>query len=134
MHALDRALTRILKIGVKTLPSRKSWSFTIHFHWHFSKSWSQIQKVGVKNSKFGVNETSDWTVFNTSFNEEKCLHLSVLIYSNIYWGPNGHFSSLFVIGSFTCILGLYILCLMLITLTEWFCTVVYILLYVRFLL
>ena len=26
-----------------------------------------------------------------------------------------------VIGSFTCILCLYILCLMLITLTEWFC-------------
>ena len=40
------------------LPSRKSWSFTIQFYWHFSKSWSQIQKVGVKNSKFGVNETS----------------------------------------------------------------------------
>ena len=75
-----------------------------------------------------------WTVFNTSFNEEKCLHLSVMIFSNIYWGPNGHYSSLFVIGSFTCILGVYILCLMLITLTEWFCTVVYISLYVRFLL
>ena len=41
------------------LPSRKSWSFTIQLYWHFSKSWSQIQKVGVKNSKFGVNETSD---------------------------------------------------------------------------
>ena len=48
---VTRALTRILKIGVKTLPSRKS--FTIHFYWPFSKSWSQIQKVGVKNSKFG---------------------------------------------------------------------------------
>ena len=53
-----RALTRILKIGVKTIPYRKSWSFTIHFYWHFLKSWSQIQEVGVKNSKFGVNETS----------------------------------------------------------------------------
>ena len=53
-----RALTRILKIGVKMLPSRKSWSFTIQFYWHLSKSWSQIKKVGVKNSKFGVNETS----------------------------------------------------------------------------
>ena len=54
-----RALTRILKIGVRTLPSRKSWSFSIHFYWHFSKSWSQIQKVGVKNSIFGVNESSE---------------------------------------------------------------------------
>ena len=54
-----RALTRILKIGVRKLPSRKSWSFSIHFYWHFSKSWSQIQKVGVKNSIFGVNESSD---------------------------------------------------------------------------
>ena len=40
-------------------PSRKSWSFTIHLYWDFSKSWSQIQKVGVNYSKFGVNETSD---------------------------------------------------------------------------
>ena len=39
-------------------PSRKSWSFTIPLYWDFSKSWSQIQKVGVNNSKFGVNETS----------------------------------------------------------------------------
>ena len=39
-------------------PSRKSWSFTIHLYWDFSKSWSQIQKVGVNYSKFGVNETS----------------------------------------------------------------------------
>ena len=60
----SRALTRILNIGVKTLPTRKSWSFTIHFYWHFSKSWSQIQKVGVKNSKFGVNETSGINVLN----------------------------------------------------------------------
>ena len=65
-----------------------------------------------------------WTVFDTSFNGEKCIHLSVLIYSNIYLGPHGHYSSLLVIGSFTCILCLYILCLMLITLTEWFCTVI----------
>ena len=50
---MGRALIRILKIGVKTLPSRKSWSFTIHFYWHLSKSWSQIQKVG-------VSETSEW--------------------------------------------------------------------------
>ena len=42
-----------------------------------------------------------WTVFNTSFNGEKCFHLSVLIYSNIYWGPHGHYSSLLVIGSLT---------------------------------
>ena len=40
------------------LPSRKSLSFSIHFYWHFSKSWSQIQKVGVKYSIFGVNESS----------------------------------------------------------------------------
>ena len=53
-----RALTRILKIGVKMAPSRKSWSFTIHLYWNFSKSWSQIQKVGVNYSKFGVNESS----------------------------------------------------------------------------
>ena len=53
-----RALTRIWKIGVQMLPSRISWSFTIQFHKHFSKSWSQIQKVGGKNSKFGANETS----------------------------------------------------------------------------
>ena len=65
-----------------------------------------------------------WTVFNTSFNGEKYFHLSVLIYSNIYWGPHEHYSSLLVIGLFTCILCLYILCLMLITLTEWFCTVI----------
>ena len=38
--------------------SRYSWSFTIHLYWDFSKSWSQIQKVGVNYSKFGVNETS----------------------------------------------------------------------------
>ena len=42
----SRALTRILKIGVKMAPSRKSWSFTIYLYWDFSKSWSQIQKVG----------------------------------------------------------------------------------------
>ena len=65
-----------------------------------------------------------WTVFNTSFNGEKCFHLSVMNYSNTYWGAHGHYSSLLVIGSFTCILCLYILCLMLITLTEWFCTVI----------
>ena len=58
MVAIGRALTRILKIAVKVLPSRKIWSLTIQFYWYFSKSWSQIQKVGVKNSKFGVNETS----------------------------------------------------------------------------
>ena len=58
LQVLIRALTRILKIGVRTLPSRKSWSFSIHFYWHFSKSWSQIQKVEVKNSIFGVNESS----------------------------------------------------------------------------
>ena len=39
-------------------PSRNSWSFSIHLYWDFSKSWSQIQKVGVNYSKFGVNETS----------------------------------------------------------------------------
>ena len=40
-------------------PSRDSWSFSIHLYmyWDFSKSWSQIQKVGVNYSKFGVNET-----------------------------------------------------------------------------
>ena len=53
-----RALTRILKIGVKMAPSRNSWSLTIHLYWNFSKSWCQIQKVGVNYSKFGVNETS----------------------------------------------------------------------------
>ena len=58
-----RALTRILKIGVKMAPSRNSWSFTIRLYWDFSKSWSQIQKVGVNYSKFGVNETSDYTSF-----------------------------------------------------------------------
>ena len=52
------ALTRILKIVVKMAPCRKSWSFTIHLYWDFSKSWSQIQKVGVNYSKIGVNETS----------------------------------------------------------------------------
>ena len=65
-----------------------------------------------------------WAVFNTSFNGEKCFHFSVLIYSNIYWGPHGHYSSRLVIGSFTCILCLYILGLMFITLIEWFCTVI----------
>ena len=68
------------------------------------------------------------TVFNTSFTGEKCFHLSVLIYSNIYWGPHGHghghYSSLLAIESFACILCLYVLCLILITLTEWFCTVI----------
>ena len=59
-----------------------------------------------------------WTVFNTSFNGEKGFHLSVLICSYIYWGSHGHYSSLLVIGSFTCILLLYILCIMLITLTR----------------
>ena len=39
-------------------PFRNSWSFSIHLYWDFSKSWSQIQKVGVNYSKFGVNETS----------------------------------------------------------------------------
>ena len=39
-------------------PSRNSWSLSIHLYWDFSKSWSQIQKVGVNYSKFGVNETS----------------------------------------------------------------------------
>ena len=58
-NEIGRVLTRILKIGVKMTPSRKGWSFTIHLHWDFSKSWSQIQKVGVKYSKFGVNETSE---------------------------------------------------------------------------
>ena len=53
-----RVLTRILKIGVEMAPSRNSWSFSIHLYWDFSKSWSQIQKVGVNYSKFGVNETS----------------------------------------------------------------------------
>ena len=62
-----------------------------------------------------------WTVFNTSFNGEKCFHLSVQIYSNIY---GGLMDTTQVKGSFTCILCLYILCLMLITLTEWFCTVI----------
>ena len=52
--------------------------------------------------------------------EKKCFHLSVLIYSNIYWGPHGNYSSLLIIGSFVCILCLYILSL--ITHTEWFCT------------
>ena len=65
-----------------------------------------------------------WTVFNTSLNGEKCFHLSVLIYSNIYWGPHGHCSSLLVKGSFTCNLCLYMLCLMLITLAEWFYSVI----------
>ena len=55
---LTRALTRILKMAVKIAPSRNSWSFTIHLYCDFSKSWSQIQKVGVNYSKFGVNETS----------------------------------------------------------------------------
>ena len=55
----NRALTRILKIGVKMAPSRNSWSFSIHLYWDFPKSWSQIQKVGVNYSKFGVNETSE---------------------------------------------------------------------------
>ena len=55
----NRALTRILKMGVKMKPSRNSWSFTIHLYWDFSKSWSQIQKVGVNYSKFGVNESSE---------------------------------------------------------------------------
>ena len=43
------------------IPFRKIWRLngnTIHFYWHFSKSWSQIQKFGVRNSKFGVNEAS----------------------------------------------------------------------------
>ena len=40
------------------LPSRKSWSFTILFHWDVAKSWSQRQKVGVKYSKSGDNENS----------------------------------------------------------------------------
>ena len=42
-------------------PSRNSWSFSIHLYWDFLKSWSQIQKVGVNYSKFGVNETSALT-------------------------------------------------------------------------
>ena len=67
------------------LPSRKSWSSTIQFYWHFSKNWSQIQKVGVKNSKFGVNETSDI----------KKVGLSIVIYiykdfdnCSILWSPS----------------------------------------------
>ena len=39
-------------------PSRNSSSFSIYLYWAFSKSWSQIQKVGVNYSKYGVNETS----------------------------------------------------------------------------
>ena len=77
-----------------------------------------------------------WTVFITSFNGEKRFHLSVPIYSNIFWGPHGHYSSLLVIGSFTCILCLYILCLMLITLTVrvvLYCDMIFFL-YFRFLL
>ena len=62
-----------------------------------------------------------WTVFNTSFNGEKCFHLSVR-FIQIFTG--GLMDTTQVIGSLTCILCLYILCLMLITLTEWFCTVV----------
>ena len=57
-QVLFRVLTSVLKIGVKMLPSRKSWSFTILFHWDVAKSWSQRQKVGVKYSKFGDNENS----------------------------------------------------------------------------
>ena len=53
-----RILAKILKIGVKVLSSRKSWSFSILFYWGFAKNWSQRQKVGVKYSKFGVNENS----------------------------------------------------------------------------
>ena len=45
----------------------KSWSFTIHFYWHFSNSWSQIQKFGVKNSKFGVSESSVVQIMYESF-------------------------------------------------------------------
>ena len=65
-------LTRILKIGVKMLSSRKGqcftillyrWQMNIHLppvlYWDFSKSWSQSQKVGVKYSKFGVPENSE---------------------------------------------------------------------------
>ena len=46
-------------------PSRNSWSFSIHLYWDFSKSWSQIQKVGVNYSKFGVNETSERGGYHT---------------------------------------------------------------------
>ena len=35
-----RVLTRILKIGVKLQPSRKSWSFAILSFWDFGKKWS----------------------------------------------------------------------------------------------
>ena len=64
-----------------------------------------------------------WAVFNTSFNGEKCFHLSVLIYSNIYWGPHGHYSSHRVIY-------LYFMFVHIVShahnsyLTEWFCTVI----------
>ena len=44
--------------------SRNSWSFSIHLYWDFSKSWNQIQKVGVNYSKFGVNETSAVNIYN----------------------------------------------------------------------
>ena len=54
-----------------------------------------------------------WTVFKTSFNGEKCFHLSVLIYSNFTGDPMDTTPSLLVIGFFTCILFMYILCLML---------------------
>ena len=57
MLKLNRVLTRILKIGVKMLFSRKKWSFTILFYWHFEKVGVN-QKVGVKLSKFGVSENS----------------------------------------------------------------------------
>ena len=42
------------------LLSRKSRSLTLPFHWALSKSWSQIQKVGVKYSKFEVSEISHY--------------------------------------------------------------------------
>ena len=56
-------------------PSRKGWSFTIHLYWDFSKSWSQIQNAGVKNSKFGVNETSE-TQTNFIVNTRKPVSVS----------------------------------------------------------
>ena len=42
---------------------QKKLSFTILFYEDFSKSWSQRQKAGVKYSKSGVNEDSDYLPF-----------------------------------------------------------------------
>ena len=88
-------------------PSRNSWSFSIHLYWDFSKSWSQIQKVGVNYSKFGVNETSALYLINKvvlTFNGRPLL---LLIF--FFWGGGDVLPAMMKRTKFNCSFISYLL-------------------------